>query len=107
MRLFKGLLVGLSLALLAAPAFVVAAAPAPTSPQPTANTTSQNDTKPTPKPAATPVRSNTDCCSAGAGYTNNIKQVPQIKGGACPAGSTPYDLDFQGPGTMRCRVNSQ
>lgn len=46
---------------------------------------------------------------APAGPTT-AKQVPTLlpkaKGG-CPPGSTPYDLDYQGPGTMRCRVNDK
>ena len=36
----------------------------------------------------------------------NEKQVPQLKGGGCPPGSTAYDLGFQGPATMRCKVNT-
>ena len=32
-------------------------------------------------------------------------KLPNAKGG-CPSGSTPYDLDYRGPGTMRCKVNN-
>lgn len=32
-------------------------------------------------------------------------KLPNAKGG-CPSGSTPYDLDYRGPGTMRCKVHN-